>query len=113
MMCLNIGTPNNHHFPFGTNGKVVALVVLIPYLSTLGVWKILKFHTMLNGNKKISEHILVENFHSPEIVKWAYIAPFWMVLLEEKNPFYSRLSDLDIWGQSGGGKFCLKAKLLW
>ena len=22
-MCLNIGIPNNHHFPFGTNGKVV------------------------------------------------------------------------------------------
>ena len=22
-MCSNIGTPNNHHFPFGTNGKVV------------------------------------------------------------------------------------------
>ena len=22
-MCLNIGTPKNHHFSFGTNGKVV------------------------------------------------------------------------------------------
>ena len=28
MMCLNIGTPNCH-FPFGTNGKVVALGVPI------------------------------------------------------------------------------------
>ena len=28
-MCLNIGTPNNHHFPFGTNGKVVVLGVQI------------------------------------------------------------------------------------
>ena len=25
MMCLNIGAPNNHHFPFGTNGKVEVL----------------------------------------------------------------------------------------
>ena len=24
-MCLNIGTAKNHHFPFGTNGKVVVL----------------------------------------------------------------------------------------
>ena len=29
IMCLNIGTPNNHHFPFGTNGKVVVLGVPI------------------------------------------------------------------------------------
>ena len=29
VMCLNIGTPNNHHFPFGTNGKVVVLGVSI------------------------------------------------------------------------------------
>ena len=28
-MYLNIGTPNNHHFPFGTNGKVVVLGVPI------------------------------------------------------------------------------------
>ena len=26
-MCLNIGTPKTHHFPFGTNGKVVVLGV--------------------------------------------------------------------------------------
>ena len=29
LMCLNIGTPNNHHFPIGTNGKVVVLGVPI------------------------------------------------------------------------------------
>ena len=29
VMCLNIGTPNNHHFPFGTKGKVVVLGVPI------------------------------------------------------------------------------------
>ena len=34
MMCLNIGTPNNHHFSFGTNGKVVVLGV--PILMHLG-----------------------------------------------------------------------------
>ena len=28
-MCLNIETPNNHHFPFMTNGKVVVLAVPI------------------------------------------------------------------------------------
>ena len=28
-MYLNIGTPNNYHFPFGTNGKVVVLGVPI------------------------------------------------------------------------------------
>ena len=28
-MCSNTGTPNNHHFPFGTNGKVVVLGVPI------------------------------------------------------------------------------------
>ena len=29
IMYLNIGTPNKHHFPFGTNGKVVVLGVPI------------------------------------------------------------------------------------
>ena len=29
IMCLNIGTPTNHRFPFGTNGKVVVLGVPI------------------------------------------------------------------------------------
>ena len=29
IMCSIIGTPNNHHFPFGTNGKVVVLGVPI------------------------------------------------------------------------------------
>ena len=28
-MCLNIATPNNHHFTLGTNGKVVVLGVPI------------------------------------------------------------------------------------
>ena len=29
IMCLNIETPSNHHFPFETNGKVVVLSVPI------------------------------------------------------------------------------------
>ena len=29
IMYLNIGIPNNHHFPFGTNGIVVVLGVPI------------------------------------------------------------------------------------
>ena len=29
IMCLNTGIPNNHHFPFETNGKVVVLGVPI------------------------------------------------------------------------------------
>ena len=29
IMCLNIGTHNIHHVPFGTNGKVVVLGVPI------------------------------------------------------------------------------------
>ena len=34
-MCLNIGTPKDHHFSFGTNEKVV---VVSQYLSTLGYY---------------------------------------------------------------------------
>ena len=30
-MCSNIGTPNNHHFPFGTNEKVVVLGVILKH----------------------------------------------------------------------------------
>ena len=29
IMCLNTGTPKNHHFPFGTKENVVMLAVLI------------------------------------------------------------------------------------
>ena len=41
-MCLNIGTPNNHHFPFGTNGKVVVLgVPILKHFRVLGQFLIL------------------------------------------------------------------------
>ena len=38
-MCLNIGTTNYHHFPFGTNGKVVVLGV--PILKHFRVYQFL------------------------------------------------------------------------
>ena len=40
IMCSYIRTPNNHHFPFGTNGKVVVLGV--PILKHFRVDSILK-----------------------------------------------------------------------
>ena len=40
LKCLNIGTPKNHHFPFGTNGKVVVLDV--PILKHFRVSTVLK-----------------------------------------------------------------------
>ena len=43
-MCLNIETPNNHHFPFGTNGKVVVLG--FPILKHFGVY-LYKMHHYL------------------------------------------------------------------
>ena len=48
-MCLNIGTPNNHHFPLGTNGKVVVLDVPIHkhfrlnLIEKISKWKCLQF----------------------------------------------------------------------
>ena len=66
-MCLNIGTPNNHHFPFGTNGKVVVLGVPIlkhfwvNYEQTanthqcklINVYQLFKFYGLFKG---ISAH---------------------------------------------------------
>ena len=45
-MWLNIGTPKNHHFSFGTNGKVVGLGVPLlkhfrVYTSNVQSWTIL------------------------------------------------------------------------
>ena len=41
IMCSNIGMPNNHHFPFGTNGKVVVLGVPI-----LKHFRVFLFHSV-------------------------------------------------------------------
>ena len=43
IMCSNIGTPNNHDFPFGTNGKVVVLGVPI-----LKHFRVLSVHLVEN-----------------------------------------------------------------
>ena len=38
-MYLNIGIPNNHHFPFGTNGKVVMLgVPILKHFTVIDYW---------------------------------------------------------------------------
>ena len=39
IICLNIGTPDKHHFPFGTNGKVV--VFGVPILKHFRVYTLL------------------------------------------------------------------------
>ena len=43
----NIGTPNNHHFPFATNGKIVVLDV--PILKHFRVCIKLQWARILNG----------------------------------------------------------------
>ena len=59
-MYLNIGIPNNHHFPFGTNGKVVVLGV-----------PILK-HFRVNAREKQdhSHGCLYEQFLGEEDLVW-------------------------------------------
>ena len=52
-MCLNIETPNNYHFPSGTNGKIVVLSV--PILSDYRVFQTMKpFHANQNDMKNFS-----------------------------------------------------------
>ena len=48
IICLNIGSPRNYHFPFETNGKVVVLGV--PILKHFWVHVILtKFYCKIGG----------------------------------------------------------------
>ena len=53
-MCSIIGTPNNHHFPFGTNGKVVVLGV--PILKHFRVEGITCFITGRDKTQSGSRH---------------------------------------------------------
>ena len=62
IMCSNIGTPNSHHFPFGTNGKEVLLGV--PVLKHFRVTSVL--------SAVISEYPLI----SKNIV-WTCFSIFW------------------------------------
>ena len=50
-MCSNIGTPNKHHFPFGTNGKVVVLGVPI-----LKHFRVLHYGQTVHLKKKMEGH---------------------------------------------------------
>ena len=47
-MCSNTGTPNIHHFPFGTHGKVVVLGV--PILKHFRVYKYLYPENLFSHN---------------------------------------------------------------
>ena len=52
IMCSNIGTPNNHHFLFGTNGKVVVLgVPILKHFRVLAV----------NKSKSVNEALYQKN----------------------------------------------------
>ena len=55
IMCLNTGTPYNHHFHFGTNGKVVVLGV--PILKHFRVLPLDISNTDISQYPLISKHI--------------------------------------------------------
>ena len=74
-MCSNIGTPNNHHFPFGTNGKVVVLGVPIlkhfrvyVFYEAYTVKKIHRFPLPVHLPLFLRASILVEHFRNQDIV---------------------------------------------
>ena len=57
IMCLNTGTPNNHHFPIGANGKVVVLGV--PILKHFRVRdSFLRVFTEFQWSSNLDEHVL-------------------------------------------------------
>ena len=63
-MCLNIGTPNNHHFPFGTNEKVVVLEV--PILTHFRVFQLSHLTTASLMSQNATAH-LPEHDHTTEL----------------------------------------------
>ena len=60
IMCLNIGTPNNHHFPFGENGKVVVLDVPILKHFRVNFDKFLLFNSNIYGKQSTRIIILLQ-----------------------------------------------------
>ena len=91
-MCSNIGTPNNHHFPFGTNGKVVVLgVPILKHVRVLLIFKdqhssLLRYYvqqmTCLQERKEIKYNTVVVNGQAMMFVffvirfmfrKWDYV----------------------------------------
>ena len=60
VMCLNIRTPNNHHFPFGTNEKVVVLgVPILRYIRIANKisYMVCKIYVKLNKTSYIKYQI--------------------------------------------------------
>ena len=73
-MCLNIGTPENHNFSFGINGKVVVLGV--PILSTLGYHclfqQLLVYYERFDEALKLLNGYRDANTESPNALKYLY-----------------------------------------
>ena len=65
-MCSNIGTPNNHHFPFGISGKVVVLGV--PILKHFRVRHQTKYTQMLSRKEKSEPGLALRLVEIPK--KW-------------------------------------------
>ena len=63
IMCLNIGTPYNHHFPFGTNGKVVVLGV-----SILEHFRVVKFTNRVDPDEVAHYELPHLHLHCSPIV---------------------------------------------
>ena len=70
-MCSNIGMPINHHFPFGTNGKVVVLGV--PILKHFRVYgkkrkQLSQKYSQSISQTLISQHINIKEYSLEEII---------------------------------------------
>ena len=89
-MCSNTGTPNNHHFLFGTNRKVVVLGV--PILKHFRVHNLFPFVEMTN------KRAMMALGHSPEYQ--------WNQIISKSVHWFSRRSRLKLFSiYSPGGHF--------
>ena len=62
-MCLNIGTSNYHHFPFGINGKVVGLgVPILKHLRVVTLVHIILDILLLTYLDKNIRSVTLHNF---------------------------------------------------
>ena len=57
IMCLDIGTPSVHHFPFGTNGKVVVLGVPILKHIRVGARHLVENHFVDATFRRIRQYV--------------------------------------------------------
>ena len=81
-MCSNIGTPNNHHFPFGTNGKIVVLGV-----------PILKHFRVCCFLRKILQMVVVVS----ETVSALFLRLFLMMFLRLFSPLHVSIGFHDLY----------------